>query len=215
MVAVSSKNAQVLRQFDVVPEEKVRIFPNGFDDAVFYPRDQKEAREKLGLPLDGFLVSFVGHFIERKGINKLIPAVEKAGVKMICAGKGPIDPRGESCLFANTVGHQELPWFYSASDAFVLPTLNEGCCNAIVEALACGLPIVSSNLAFNYDILDASNALLVDPTDVEALTAAICSLRDDARLRERLSRGSREKAKTLTLLQRAGNIQRFFADASK
>lgn len=215
VVAVSSKNAQVLRQFDVVPEEKVRIFPNGFDDAVFYPRDQKEAREKLGLPLDGFLVSFVGHFIERKGLNKLIPAVEKAGVKMICAGKGPIDPRGESCLFANTVGHQELPWFYSASDAFVLPTLNEGCCNAIVEALACGLPIVSSDLAFNYDILDASNALLVDPTDVEALTAAICSLRDDARLREKLSRGSREKAKTLTLLQRAGNIQRFFADASK
>ena len=210
VVAVSSKNAEVLRQFDVVGEEKVKVFPNGFDDTLFYPRDKKEAREKLGLPQDEFIVSFVGHFIERKGIHKLIPAAEKAGVKMICAGKGPIDPTGENCLFANTVGHEQLPWFYSASDAFVLPTVNEGCCNAIVEALACGLPIVSSDLPFNYDILDKTNALLVDPSDVDALAEAIRSLRENEDLRQSLSRGSLEKAKTLTLRQRAKNILRFF-----
>lgn len=212
VVAVSSKNAEVLRQFDVVPEEKVKVFPNGFDDTVFYPRDKQEARKKLGLPEDAFIVSFVGHFIARKGLDKLIPAVEKAGVKMICAGKGPIDPRGENCLFAGTVGHEELPWFYSASDVFVLPTLNEGCCNAIVEALACGLPIVSSDLPFNYDILDETNALLVDPADVDALTKCICSLRDDPALRQKLGEGSLAKAKTLTLRQRAKNILQFFGE---
>lgn len=212
VVAVSSKNAEVLRQFDVVPEEKVKVFPNGFDDTVFYPRDKQEARKKLGLPEDAFIVSFVGHFIARKGLDKLIPAVEKASVKMICAGKGPIDPRGENCLFAGTVGHEELPWFYSASDVFVLPTLNEGCCNAIVEALACGLPIVSSDLPFNYDILDATNALLVDPADVDALTKCICSLRDDPALRQKLGEGSLAKAKTLTLRQRAKNILQFFGE---
>lgn len=214
VVAVSSKNAEVLRQFDTVPEESVKVFPNGFDDTIFYPRDKKEAREKLGLPQDVFIVSFVGHFIARKGIDKLIPAVEQAGVKVICAGKGPIDPSGESCLFANTIGHEELPWFYSASDVFVLPTLNEGCCNAIVEALACGLPIVSSDLPFNYDILDETNALLVDPADVKALTDSICKLRDDPALRQKLSQGSLARAKTLTLQQRAKNIQQFFADRS-
>lgn len=214
VVAVSSKNAEVLRRFDAVPEESVKVFPNGFDDTIFYPRDKKEAREKLGLPQDAFIVSFVGHFIARKGIDKLIPAVEQAGVKVICAGKGPIDPRGESCLFANTIGHEELPWFYSASDAFVLPTLNEGCCNAIVEALACGLPIVSSDLPFNYDILDETNALLVDPADVKALTDSICKLRDDPALRQKLSQGSLARAKALTLQQRAKNIQQFFADRS-
>ena len=212
VVAVSSKNAGVLAQYDVVAEEKVKIFPNGFDDTIFYPRDKKEAREKLGLPQDAFIVSFVGHFIERKGIHKLIPAVEKAGVKMICAGKGPIDPRGETCLFAEPVVHEQLPWFYSASDAFVLPTVNEGCCNAIVEAMACGLPIVSSDLPFNYDILDESNALLVDPSDVDALTEAICSLREDAALRQKLREGSLAKAKTLTLRQRVMNIQQFFRE---
>ena len=213
VVSVSSKNAEVLRKFQCVPEDRIRIFPNGFDETVFYPRDKKEAREKLGLPQDEFIVSFVGHFIERKGIGKLMAAVEKCGVKMICAGKGPIDPRGENCLFAGTIGHEELPWFYSASDAFVLPTLNEGCCNAIVEALACGLPIVSSDLPFNYDILDESNALLVDPTDVNALADAINKLRDNPELRQTLHQGSVEKAKTLTLPQRAKNILEFFKEA--
>ena len=213
MISVSSKNAEVLRKFQCVPEDRIRIFPNGFDETIFYPRDKKEAREKLGLPQDEFIVSFVGHFIERKGIDKLMAAVEKCGVKMICAGKGPIDPRGENCLFAGTIGHEELPWFYSASDAFVLPTLNEGCCNAIVEALACGLPIVSSNLPFNYDILDESNALLVDPTDVNALADAIHKLRDNPKLRQTLHQGSVEKAKTLTLPQRAKNILEFFKEA--
>ena len=212
VVAVSSKNAEVLRQFQCVPEEKVRIFPNGFDQTLFFSRDKQEAREKLGLPKDDFIVSFVGHFIERKGIDKLMAAVDQAGVKMICAGKGPIDPSGENCLFASTVGHEELPWFYGASDAFVLPTLNEGCCNAIVEALACGLPIVSSDLPFNYDILDETNALLVDPTDVDALAAAIGKLRDDPGLREALHMGSLAKAKTLTLPQRAKNILEFFRE---
>ena len=212
VVSVSSKNAEVLRKFSCVPEEKIRIFPNGFDETIFYPREKKEAREKLGLPQDAFIVSFVGHFIERKGIDKLMAAVEKAGVKMICAGKGPIDPTGENCLFASTIGHEQLPWFYCASDAFVLPTLNEGCCNAIVEALACGLPIVSSDLPFNYDILDDSNALLVDPTDVDALADAICKLRDDPGLREALHMGSLAKAKTLTLPQRAKNILEFFRE---
>lgn len=214
VVAVSSKNAEVLRQFDVVPEEKARIFPNGFDDTVFYPRDKQESRKRLGLPENDFIVSFVGHFIERKGIHKLIPAVEKADVKLICAGKGPIDPKGKNCLFADTIGHEELPWFYSASDVFVLPTLNEGCCNAIVEALACGLPIVSSDLPFNYDILDETNALLIDPSNVDALADSICRLRDDEALRQKLSAGSLQKARTLTLQQRAKSILRFFVEQS-
>ena len=83
-----------------------------------------------------------------------------------------------------------------------------------MEALACGLPIVSSDLPFNYDILDETNALLVDPADVKALTDSICKLRDDPALRQKLSQGSLARAKTLTLQQRAKNIQQFFADRS-
>ena len=81
-----------------------------------------------------------------------------------------------------------------------------------MEAVACGLPIVSSDLPFNYDILDETNALLVDPTDVDALAAAIGKLRDDEGLRQKLSQGSSAKAKTLTLPQRAKKILEFFRE---
>ena len=73
---------------------------------------------------------------------------------------------------------------------FCLPTLNEGCSNAIVEAIACGLPIISSNLPFNDDILDSSNALLVNPESVDDIASAIKQLMDNSDLRQKLAEGS-------------------------
>lgn len=86
---------------------------------------------------------------------------------------------------------------------FCLPTLNEGCSNAIVEAIACGLPIISSNLPFNDDILDSSNALLVNPESVDDIASAIKQLMDNSDLRQKLAEGSKEKAKSLRIEFRA------------
>ena len=62
---------------------------------------------------------------------------------------------------------------------FLLPTLKEGCCNAIVEALACGVPVVSSNRSFNEDILNVYNSILVDPENVDDIANAIARFKDD------------------------------------
>ena len=88
----------------------------------------------------------------------------------------------------------------------MLPTLAEGCCNAIVEAMSCGLPIISSNLSFNWDVLDDNNSIMVDPNDVNAIAKAIEQLRDDKELRSRMAASSLEKAKSLTIDQRARGI---------
>lgn len=92
---------------------------------------------------------------------------------------------------------------------FCLPTLNEGCSNAIVEAIACGLPIISSNLPFNDDILDSSNALLVNPESVDDIASAIKQLMDNSDLRQKLAEGSKEKAKSLRIEFRAKKIIEF------
>ena len=118
-------------------------------------------------------------------------------------------PSSENCLFAKPVRNEELPWFYSALDVFVLPTQNEGCCNAIVEAIACGCPIVSSDRNFNVDICDNTNSILVDPDNVDQIKEAISKIKEDSYLREKLSEGSIEKSKSLTLKQRAVNILDF------
>ena len=123
-----------------------------------------------------------------------------------CAGKGDQTPNSEKCIWAGPINNDELVYFYNALDIFVLPTLNEGCCNAIVEAIACGCPIITSDRSFNYDICDKSNAVLIDPTSVEEIALAIDKLRNNKNEVDSLREGSMKKAPSLTLSQRAKTI---------
>lgn len=210
VVAVSTQNKNYITSAGIVEEKKVDVFPNGFREERFYPRDKNDSRLKFGLPLDAFIIGMCGSFDERKGVLRIESAVDQLDdVKFICAGKGELMPSSENCLFAKPVRNEELPWFYSALDVFVLPTQNEGCCNAIVEAIACGCPIVSSDRNFNVDICDNTNSILVDPDNVDQIKEAISKIKEDSHLREKLSEGSIEKSKSLTLKQRAVNILDF------
>ena len=157
----------------------------------------------------------MGSFDYRKGIERLIKAVEKIDdVYIICAGKGKLIPTSKRCLYKKCVKNENLPYFYSASDIFVLPTLNEGCCNAIIEAMACGLPIISSNLSFNDDILDDTCSVRIDPTNVEEIKTAIKSLYEDKEKLYQLRKGSLKKVKLFTLEARAKKIVKFIEDKS-
>ena len=102
--------------------------------------------------------------------------------------------------------HREISKYLNAADVFVLPTLHEGCCNAIIEAMACGLPIISSNKSFNWDILDESNSLLIDPLNENEIFEAIKTLKVNKNQRMKLSQGALNKAKSLRIEERAKNI---------
>lgn len=207
VVAVSKKNKNILISVNAVKEEIIEVFPNGYREERFFSHDKNESRLKFGLPKDKFIVSFVGSFDHRKGIKRLMKAVnELDNVYVICAGAGEYLPSGDRCLYNKSVKNEELPYFYSAADVFVLPTLNEGCCNAIIEAMACGLPIISSNLPFNDDILDDTCSIRIDPLNIDEIKNAIKTLYDDRERLKALQKGSLEKAKSLTLEVRAKGI---------
>lgn len=123
--------------------------------------------------------------------------------------EGDCKPSCENILYCGKVKHEELPFYLNAADAFVLPTLKEGCCNAIVEAMACGLPIISSDMDFNDGLLDERNAIRVDPMDVEALAQAIVRLRDDEMLRRQMGAESLRRAQSLRIADRAAAILQF------
>ena len=213
VICVSSKNRDESVSLGYTTVEKCSIFPNAINPVLFYERDKKSCRSHLGLPQDVFIVVFVGWFIDRKGPLRVAEAISKVGgVYSLFIGKGEQEPHCEGILFKGSLPHDEIPLYLNAADCFVLPTLHEGCCNAVVEAMACGLPVISSNLPFNWDVLDETNSILVDPNNIDEIVKAISLLRDDNIMRCELAKGALTKAKSLTIEKRSEGILRFIKD---
>ena len=213
VIAVSSKNKKELTVNKIVSNEKISVFPNAIDTSSFYLMDRTKVREELGISDSSFIVAFVGHYIHRKGTLRLSRAIDRLnGVNSFFIGAGDEHPDCKGILFSGRLPHEDIVKYLNAADIFVLPTLAEGCCNAIVEAMACGLPVISSNLPFNDDILDESCSIRINSNSVEELAEAIQKLKDDVNLREYLAKGAFEKAKSLTIDKRAEAILRFIIE---
>jgi len=216
IISVSSHNKDVLIKYQVAPTKKIRVFPNGIDTNIFSPIDRCQARKQFGLPEDCLIAAFVGQFIKRKGLPELLAAIKPfPKLRLICAGAGPIQLDSPQVLYSAKVKPCDMPAFLSAADLFVLPTKNEGCCNAILEAMACGLPIVSSALPFNADILNNDSAILVNPDNVHEISQAIGRLLEDSPLRNRLGSEGRKRALHLSLEERARNIIEWMQELSE
>jgi glycosyltransferase involved in cell wall biosynthesis len=200
-----------------IPGEKVRVFLNAVDRGIFRPRDRSEMRRRLGLPQDKFLVIFVGYFTELKGPHRVLQAIaDLEGVSAILVGapQAPdrIELKGPKIAFIGPVEHAKLPEYLSAADAFVLPTTMEGCCNAILEAMACGIPVVSSKRDFNDEIIDDEVAIRVDPDNVDQIRQAIVVLQQDHDLRESMSRSCLVRSRRFDIDARAKEAVGWFGE---
>ena len=212
IIAVSTNNSNVLKQkkaFDNIP---VLIAPNSVDTGLFFKQDKNQCREKLGLPLDKFIVGFVGGFIERKGDKRLLSAVESLDdVYVAFAGRGEAPPTGEKVLFCKSLEHDDIPVFLNAIDVFCLPTQNEGSCNAIVEAASCGVPVISSDLPFNDDLLNDNNSIRINPNSVEEIRGAIQKIHRDEQYRMLLGERILRDAQGFTIENRCKKISDFIS----
>lgn len=207
IVSVSSENKRVLEEINAFDPARIKVFPNAIQVERFHPRDRDESRRKMGVPADAFHVAFVGQFNHRKGVMRVAEAVGGLpGVTVSFAGKGDQLPQCANAVHVGPVLPADMPFFLSAADAFVMPTLNEGCSNAIVEAMACGLPVISSDLPFNYDILGKDNAILIDPNDVAKIRESVLQLKADADVRRAMSEATLARVSQLTLEKRADGI---------
>jgi glycosyltransferase involved in cell wall biosynthesis len=190
------------------------VIPNAIDNKIFRLFDKHKCRKQFGISKDTFIVAFVGWFSERKGSRRVARALSLVNkVKPVYSffiGEGTEDPVCPNILYKGKVKHDEIPIYLNAADVFVLPTQHEGCCNAIIEAMACGLPIISSDLPFNYDVLNHHNSILINPNNVENIKTAIMSLVMDEKLKNELSKGALETSSHLSITDRAITIISFF-----
>jgi glycosyltransferase involved in cell wall biosynthesis len=159
VVAVSSDLRQEAVELGADPN-KVYVMPNGVDTAVFFPRDWREARQALGWPLDHEVILSVGRLVPVKGFNLLIRAMrevrERLGRLVRCYIVGEGESRSnlenevrrlgleQEVILPGPVSPDRLPLWYSAANLFVLLSQNEGCPNVVLEALACGTPVVAA-----------------------------------------------------------------------
>jgi glycosyltransferase involved in cell wall biosynthesis len=99
-----------------------------------------------------------------------------------------------------------IPEYLSAGDFFVLPSQEEGSCNAIIEAMACGLPIIASTGAFNDDILDKKYSIRVEANDIGSLEKAMKVMYLDHTITSQMSIAAREASKKFDIDKRAKSI---------
>lgn len=217
VICVSSKNRdESLKAGLLIDSKKSIIIPNAIDDSLFYKMDKKYLRKKYDIDTSAFIVVYVGWFEHNKGVLRVSDAIKKLNdsrIKSFFIG----DSRGEKRMAPNCKGilhlgrlpHNIIPDYLNMADVFVLPTLHEGCNNAIIEAMACGLPIISSNLPFNFDVMDETNSIKVNPMDVEEIANAIKDLFENEEKRRSLSEGALRTASMLTISKRADRIINF------
>ena len=211
IVSVSGYNRSLLLENGLVDDKMpIGVFPNGFNKNKFFVMDQHQARQQLNLPDDKFIVAFTGTFKESKGVRELCAAINQLDdVYSILMGKGDLKPDCKNILFCGSVPNDDLHVYLNAADVFVLPTKGEGCCNAIIEALACGLPVISSDLAFNDDVLNEKNSIRIDVESEQQIADAINQLKEDTKQREMLVQGAVDSSKSLSITERAKRILEF------
>jgi glycosyltransferase involved in cell wall biosynthesis len=199
IIAVSAHTADEITHLFHIPRERIDVIHHGVDPS-FHPRPVEEItafRRRQGLP-DRFVLA-VGTLEPRKNYTKLVEAfsrIDDGRVKLVLVGgKGwlykdlfaKVETLGldERVIFAGYVPNNELPLWYNAATAFAYPSLYEGFGMPILEAQACGTPVLTSNIPPMTEAAGDA-ALLASPTDVKALAAALQRLLTETSLQQEL-----------------------------
>jgi glycosyltransferase involved in cell wall biosynthesis len=216
-----------------VPAERVTTIANGCDTSIFKPGDRDAARRSLGIAADARLVLFVGRVVAAKGVRELLTAwLELAKrdpqIAVAFVGDGPLVPELQrSASTAGSSARAHFPGAQSAAgvaewmracDVFCLPSHTEGYPNVLVEALACGRPVVATSVGGIPEIVDGGNGVLTPIGDTARLAAALRSALsaawDETALSRRFARSWDDVAReTLAVCSRA--LERASASAAE
>ena len=228
-VSEASKR-DILRFFDV-PPEKVVVAPNAIDERFLAPADpERTDLVQQRYQLDHPFVLYVGNIKPHKNLERLIDAFGRArprcpdDLKLIIVGdeiskypalrqsvhKHKLD---KHVRFLGFQPMETLATFYRLARAFVFPSLYEGFGLPPLEAMACGTPVVTSNVSSLPEVAGGA-ALLVDPYDADAIAAGIVQAVTDETLRADLIKRGEERARSFSWTQSVKKIHQIYMDVA-
>ncbi len=173
------------------PVEKARTIVNGCDLSVFHVRDRDAARRKLGIDPSVHAVVYIGRIDVKKGLRELVDAAaslqgDHPGLHVYMVGEGPDRPILEEAIQARSAGSfihlmgacafDDVAVWMAASDLVTLPSYMEGCPNVVLEALACGRPVVATRVGGIPEIMNNDCGRLIEPRDSSELARALASV---------------------------------------
>lgn len=170
---------------------RTRTVPNGCDAAIFHPADRSQARHALGIRDDAELVLYVGRLVPEKGLRELLAATESLAkarpqLQLALVGDGPMRQELEARAagvrvpvhLPGALMASDVAGWMAAADLVTLPSYSEGHPNVLVEALACGRPVVATTVGGIPEVVDATCGELVAPRDAGVLAAALARVLD-------------------------------------
>ena len=196
-----------------VAEDRIVQIPNGIDMEEFAPVDDRRRRElraKLNLPADQVTALFVGRLVDYKGIDDLLaawPQVRQEDATLVVVGAtGEAVTAPAGVIVRDWV--QSPREYMQAADVFVHPSHADGMSNAVLEAMACGLPLVATKHGATHGLVeDGREALLVPARNPNALAAALRRLLREPTLRRKLAAVARQSAGRFGLAQVVDSIE--------
>lgn len=206
------EDLDLLGRLHIVEKSKLRFLGNGVDLGRFNPRVvaalRGNERSRLGVADEEIVIGMVGRLVAEKGVPELVEAARSLGDDVRIVVAGPNDPDKDDAISPELLERgrdsgvqfvgmrRDIEAFYSGLDIFVLPSHREGFPRAAMEAAACGLPLVVTDIRGCRQVVDEGvNGLLVPVADAAALASAISSLVSDPERREAMGEASVEIAR--------------------
>jgi glycosyltransferase involved in cell wall biosynthesis len=227
MITVSEYSKKDIIKHMGYPENKISIVHPAVDHDIYYVKRDREIITKLGIPNTSKVILYVGSEQPRKNVPFILEALKQLKrkipeIKFLKIGAPQVSGAREKLLeliemlslqeeviFVGYVSENDITKYYNAADLFVYPSLYEGFGMPPLEAMACGTPVVTSNVTSLPEVV-ADSAITIDPHNIDAFVNAMYDVLTDEKLRETMINKGLKRAQLFNWEKSAKEMRRVY-----